>query len=252
MPVVAVVLSTYQHSRYLEDQNTSILGQQGVEVRLYVRDDGSTNPEMFSLLKNLESNARITLMTGKHVGVAHSFWTLLEIAFSNLDNEYFAFSDQDDLWDLSKLSKQIEGLTKFRNTPTLSYTGSTMIGLKFRQSDLKSLNVELKISEVLLEGRIRGNTMLLNRRGCIELLRNKPKAHFRHDVWATLIILTFGKILCLPESLVRYRIHEDNTVGVQGWIGILKDPYRAIQNLNLLVEQSHFFYLSKKMRYRRK
>ena len=40
---VAVLMATYNGERYLEEQLQSILAQQGVELTIWVRDDGSTD-----------------------------------------------------------------------------------------------------------------------------------------------------------------------------------------------------------------
>ena len=41
--MITVLLSTYNGERYLREQIESILRQEGVEVHLFVRDDGSTD-----------------------------------------------------------------------------------------------------------------------------------------------------------------------------------------------------------------
>jgi rhamnosyltransferase len=40
-PIVLVLMSTYNGERFLKEQIDSILAQEGVDVRLLVRDDGS-------------------------------------------------------------------------------------------------------------------------------------------------------------------------------------------------------------------
>lgn len=40
---VQVVMSTYNGEKYLKEQIDSILSQEGVYVRLYIRDDGSSD-----------------------------------------------------------------------------------------------------------------------------------------------------------------------------------------------------------------
>lgn len=40
---VQVVMSTYNGEKYLKEQIDSILSQEGVDVRLYIRDDGSSD-----------------------------------------------------------------------------------------------------------------------------------------------------------------------------------------------------------------
>ena len=40
---VAVLLSTYNGSKYIKEQIDSILSQEGVNIDIYIRDDGSTD-----------------------------------------------------------------------------------------------------------------------------------------------------------------------------------------------------------------
>ena len=40
---VCVLLSSYNGEKYLKEQIESIINQKGVEVDLYIRDDGSTD-----------------------------------------------------------------------------------------------------------------------------------------------------------------------------------------------------------------
>ena len=40
---VAVLMSTYNGEKYLREQIDSILAQEGVNVTLYIRDDGSSS-----------------------------------------------------------------------------------------------------------------------------------------------------------------------------------------------------------------
>ncbi|MBQ6973086.1 MAG: glycosyltransferase [Synergistaceae bacterium] len=42
VPTVAVIMSTYNGEEYLREQLDSILAQEGVNVELYIRDDGSS------------------------------------------------------------------------------------------------------------------------------------------------------------------------------------------------------------------
>ena len=43
MDKVAILMSTYNGAKYLREQIDSILFQKGVEVTLYIRDDGSSD-----------------------------------------------------------------------------------------------------------------------------------------------------------------------------------------------------------------
>ena len=43
MKKIAVILSTYNGEKYLKEQMDSLLSQEGVDITLFVRDDGSTD-----------------------------------------------------------------------------------------------------------------------------------------------------------------------------------------------------------------
>ena len=43
LPTVAVLMATYNGERYLHEQLDSILAQQNVDIKIYVRDDRSVD-----------------------------------------------------------------------------------------------------------------------------------------------------------------------------------------------------------------
>ena len=54
MNSVLVLMSTYNGEKYLQEQLNSLYNQQGVEVKILVRDDGSSD----NTLKILEENSK--------------------------------------------------------------------------------------------------------------------------------------------------------------------------------------------------
>lgn len=103
---VAVLLATFNGLRWLPEQVNSILGQSGVNVRLFISDDLSTDGT-FSWLQDLASqDSRVTLLpqAGKFGSAAANFYRLiLDTDYSRCD--FIAFSDQDDIWEIDKLSR---------------------------------------------------------------------------------------------------------------------------------------------------
>ena len=51
MPTVAVLMSTYNGEKYIQEQLDSIFAQRDVDVKLYVRDDGSKDTTIDILRK---------------------------------------------------------------------------------------------------------------------------------------------------------------------------------------------------------
>lgn len=100
---VQVVMSTYNGEKYLKEQIDSILSQEGVDVRLYIRDDGSSD-RTTDILASYQEHKNVKIEKGNNLGFAKSFLTALDECD---EADYYAFSDQDDVWEKDKLSTAI-------------------------------------------------------------------------------------------------------------------------------------------------
>lgn len=107
---VQVVMSTYNGEKYLKEQIDSILSQEGVDVRLYIRDDGSSD-RTTDILASYQEHKNVKIEKGNNLGFAKSFLTALDECD---EADYYAFSDQDDVWEKDKLSTAIQSI----NTPS--------------------------------------------------------------------------------------------------------------------------------------
>ena len=101
---VMVLLSSYNGEKYIREQLDSILTQQGVEVTLLVRDDGSRDATPRILREYAERCKNVIVLPEENVGCVSSFRKLLTEAYNYIDRvDYFAFADQDDVWLPEKL-----------------------------------------------------------------------------------------------------------------------------------------------------
>lgn len=69
---VQVVMSTYNGEKYLKEQIDSILSQEGVDVRLYIRDDGSSD-RTTDILASYQEHKNVKIEKGNNLGFAKSF-----------------------------------------------------------------------------------------------------------------------------------------------------------------------------------
>ena len=97
-------MSTYNGEKYLKEQIDSILSQEGVDVRLYIRDDGSSD-RTTDILASYQEHKNVKIEKGNNLGFAKSFLTALDECD---EADYYAFSDQDDVWEKDKLSTAME------------------------------------------------------------------------------------------------------------------------------------------------
>ncbi|HEU4460732.1 MAG TPA: glycosyltransferase [Methylibium sp.] len=111
MPNVRVLLATHNGASWLNEQLRSIVQQQGVRVFVVASDDSSTDGTP-QLLAQWEKQKSLSMMptAGTRFGNAHrNFLRLIRDAELS-DAEYFALSDQDDIWLPGKLARGIECL----------------------------------------------------------------------------------------------------------------------------------------------
>lgn len=107
---VNVYLSYYNGSKYIDEQISSLLNQKGVDVRIFIRDDGSSEIES-TFINKYRSDFRITIIHGANIGFAKSFiWMASKITEKA---DFYAFCDQDDVWLDNKLQIACNRLKKY-------------------------------------------------------------------------------------------------------------------------------------------
>ena len=94
-PVVLVLMSTYNGERFLKEQIDSILSQEGVEVRLLVRDDGSKDHTCEILEEYASKYQNVEWKAGENVGFVKSFSALVKMAmdYTNMEEAVLASLD---------------------------------------------------------------------------------------------------------------------------------------------------------------
>ena len=100
-------MSTFNGEKYLQEQLNSLFNQENIKLDILVRDDNSTDKTKEILDRN-----HIKWYTGKNLKPAKSFFDLIK---KSGDFEYYAFCDQDDVWDNKKLYIAIKKLEKCNN-----------------------------------------------------------------------------------------------------------------------------------------
>ena len=110
-PRVTVLMATYngmaEGGAWLDEQVDSVLAQAGVEVRLVVSDDASSDGTRAHLQERAAADPRITVLPQRDgtPGVTGNFLHLFTT--HTPDGSYVAFTDQDDVWHEDKLSSQL-------------------------------------------------------------------------------------------------------------------------------------------------
>lgn len=107
MPLVSVLMVTYNRGKVLKETIESVLSQTYKNIQFIIVDDGSTD-DSYDIIKSFH-DPRIEvyrLEKNRHICYATNF------GFSKVKGEYLARIDSDDVWYLTKLEKQVEFLKK--------------------------------------------------------------------------------------------------------------------------------------------
>lgn len=208
MDKVAVLMSTYNGEQYLAEQIDSILSQKHVLVELIVRDDGSTD-KTISILEKYQEEQKLTLIKGKNLGAAGSF---IDLIFNSPKADFYAFSDQDDVWDYDKLHIAINHIREI-DKPALYHglAGRVDKNLKAIENPdykpLQSFPASLLTSAT-------GCTMVFNNSLMDKLRFYRPSIVSMHDAWVYRVAYAFDSYVFYDtESHMKYRQHENNVSG---------------------------------------
>lgn len=213
MKSVCVLLSTYNGEKYLRQQLDSVLNQKGIILNFLVRDDGSTDSTI-DILKQYEKDGKIKLILGENVGYQKSFYLLLKNA---LQSDYYAFCDQDDVWDDDKLISAVNMLEKEDNTlPILYYSALKVVNknLKLKQVSHKGYKIgEYPFEEAFMLSFTYGCTTVFNNVAREKFLKYDYQTVYSHDNNMNMICSALGKTVFDSTPHINYRQHGNNCFG---------------------------------------
>ena len=121
---IGILLATFNGERFLEAQLDSLLSQTHENILIIIRDDQSTDGTC-SILRSYEGEYpdKIKVLNVEQVtlGASGNFSVLIAYAINlqiELKLDYFAFCDQDDIWDSKKLEKQLVSMISLESEST--------------------------------------------------------------------------------------------------------------------------------------
>jgi glycosyltransferase involved in cell wall biosynthesis len=202
MPKVSIAIPAYNAMDYLPETLESVLAQTFTDFEVLVVNDGSTDrtAEWVSQLTDprvkLISQTNQGLAAARNTGIAHA------------RGEYIAFLDADDLWEPTKLEKQVRVLEENPEVG-LVYTWMALINETGESTGRVFQNhAEGNIWEKLIESNIVGcGSVAMVRRSCFETLggfdQNLRSFVEDWDMW--LRIAFYHPFKVVKEPLVYYR-----------------------------------------------
>ena len=232
---VAILLCTYNGSRFLDEQLASIAAQDYPNWTLVVSDDGSTDGTLAVLeaWRATLHTPRLTLVQGPARGFVANFLSFITNPLVVAD--CYAFADQDDVWETDKISRAVTWLDTVDPTvPGLYCARTRLVDSENREIGLSPLFAQKpSFANALVQSIAGGNTMVFNEATRC-LLRDAcvGSGVVSHDWWLYMVVTGCGgRIHYDPCPTVRYRQHSDNLVGAnRHWrdrLGRIRELFRG-------------------------
>jgi glycosyltransferase involved in cell wall biosynthesis len=230
-PLISAIVPAYEHERFIASALRSLAGQTYPSLELIVSDDGSSDAtvaQVQALLPELIPRfERIELVTNPHRGIAQNLRTCLERAESDfvflLDSDdvanpqaierLFPLLDPPDValavGDNSFIGPDGDECLLRRGTESFSsFLAYNTVGRKFEAE------CDFGTYSSLIAGNYVPNGWLM-RKSAVEAVGGYLQG-FLIDDWELLLRLSKRfRLAFTPESLLRYRVHDRNTVRVQ-------------------------------------
>lgn len=214
-PLVSVVINCYNGEKYIHQAITSVIKQTYNNWELIFWDNQSSDSTA-EIVKNFKDK-RIKYY---YAPIHTSLGAARNLAIEKTSGSYINFLDADDLWQPTKLEKQILSIDPGKCE--VVYTRFDIIFESDEHSDLGMLEYYKKVKQyrpdskkstfqnLLYRNWIIFSSLLFNKELFIEVGGVNPQFKQNEDYELLLKFSMFTNIKCVEEELVYYRIHSSN------------------------------------------
>lgn len=207
LPLVSVVMCTFNGEKYLRPQLDSILAQSWKNIELIISDDASTDNTVQLLEEYRKKDDRIKiLLNTANLGYNRNF----EKAFAAAAAAIIAISDQDDIWEQNKIEMMM------KNWPGDALFCFSLSGT-FYNDDFSGRRPAPDVQygpvtrsyQLVFSSPVHGHASMFKK----ELLQDCSPfpSDIYYDWWLSMYAVRKAPLGCLPETLTWHRRHDDNS-----------------------------------------
>ena len=227
---VSVLMATYNGEKWLEPQLKSILEQKNSQIELFIQDDNS-NDKTQEVIKKFKKKNKINFLINKKNQRSASLNFLNLIMNTNSNSDFYAFSDQDDIWDKNKLNRAIKKLTE---NNCEAYSSNISI-IKNKKKILMKKSSNQKKYDYIFEG-VPGCTIVISKKSFLkvkkklmELSYNELKKISMHDTFIYFYLRSSDTPWYIDKySYINYRQHNNNVIGVNYGLGFSREKLKSL------------------------
>lgn len=207
-PLVSVLMSAYNHERYVAKSIESVLNQTYRNFEFLVADDYSTDHTVDEILKFEDQIDEIHLFGENICG-------RLPFLRSRARGKYIAIINSDDMWESGKLEKQVYYLERHPEVAAC-FTGVTCVDdngkpLEYQLFRMQNMRKEQWMHYFFKNGNCLANPSILIHRDIYFNLCNSSGARmFRQlpDFWRWVQLVQRHEIHIIEKELIKFVVHE--------------------------------------------
>lgn len=258
MDNIAILLCTYNGEKFLQEQLDSFVHQNFKHWHLFVYDDGS-NDNTEQLVQTFQQQHKADFVSNNpNLGFAKNFLNGIASTSDNFD--FYALSDQDDIWLKTKLEKATAYLQKIAtNVPALYCSRTILVDNAGNQIGLAPLFTKKpSFSNALVQSIAGGNTMVFNKAARDLIVKAGPNINVVSHDWFIYQLITGAEGLVYYDSNpgLLYRQHSNNLIGANiGFFArlsrlkmLLNNSFRTWNDINIKTLQNNSSLLTEKNR----
>jgi len=200
-PLVSIIIPIYNGSQFIEQAINCIKQQSFSDYELIIVDDGSIDNTYELALYHTKDILNKTIVKKSNEGVSVSRNKAIELA----SGKYIAFLDVDDIWENSKLEKQIKILGDYDNVG-LVCTAKTIINCE-KYIGKYTKDISQNFSSILInKGNFITTSSVILRRNLIQQfnIRFNPNLKLGEDWLFWILLSQYTDFYFLSEPLVIY------------------------------------------------
>jgi glycosyltransferase involved in cell wall biosynthesis len=206
LPLVSVVMCTYNGEKFIRQQIDSILSQTYRNIELVIVDDASTDNSVPIITGYANKDSRVKFFFNeKNLGYNKNF----EKAFGLVQGNYLAPSDQDDVWEAGKIEIMM------KEWPVGSSFVYSLSG-DFWGDDLATRKEAPKVyysdiddtHKLVFNSPVHGHACMFKKE-LLAICTPFPNDIF-YDWWISMHAASTGTIGCIPQTLTWHRVHDKN------------------------------------------
>ncbi len=227
------MLAAYNGIDWLREQVDSILSQHAVDLTLFVSVDASTDgtEAWFDELAKLDTRIVVLSKGHRFGGAAPNFFRLIrDVDFEQFD--FVGFADQDDIWQLDKLSRALE---QIRLHDVDGYSSNVMAFWPTGKERLVCKSQPQRKLDYYFESAGPGSTYVLKKSLMLEIkncaCRNweQVQAVNLHDWFCYFYSRAHGYRWYIDvRPSMAYRQHGDNQIGVNSGVKAFVYRFKSI------------------------